>query len=96
MRKIEWEWGYYGRCFVDGKFSHGVRIEIIGDGRFRGQKWDTCPEPGGTMLGVYDETTSIDKMMAQCECDANRLSVEEDGSMVDLQKKMSEYPYRKR
>lgn len=92
--RIEWEWGYYGRCFIDGKFSHGVRFSRAGDG-FQGQVFDGCPEPGGLMLDTLKDCKTIDQVVDQCTVQALKVVQKGKPNLKEMKRALEEYPFKR-
>lgn len=92
---IKWEWGYFGKCYVNGKFSHSVRLQELHDGKFRGQYFKECCGPGGLMLGVLKESKNLDEAVEQAEKESLRIKSNGVESLPELKKKLKEYPYGK-
>lgn len=96
MFKVEWEWGYYGKCFIDGKFSHGVRINPNYEHtNYNGQYWDNCPEPGGLMLGTLKQHKTLESAVREAEEESLRITRLEMKSLKEMRRTLKEYPFAK-
>ena len=93
--KIEWEWGYYGKCFIDGKFSHAVRIGKHGD-CFSGEYYDKSPAPSGLMLGTIKADGSLEQAVKEAEAESLRIVENKQPNLRALRKTLEEYPFQKR
>ena len=95
---IEWDWGYVGRCYVDGYLSHEVHLRQYSDGTFGGNYFGLNEDVGmgATLLGCLEKSSNISEAITIAEIEAERVKINNCPNLKALRKKMEEYPYEKR
>lgn len=91
---IKWEWGYFGKCYVDGKFSHGVTLQVY-DSVVHGQYWNEVPHPSGRMLGTIEHCKTLGEAVEQAQLESLRIKNEGVNTYENLKRKLHEYPFAK-
>ena len=93
---VEWQWGYYGACFVNNTLLCSVKIGAQDDGTYHISFWDDLNEKGGStglLLDCVDENfKSLKEVMIYVEDLAEDLASTKE-TLKQRKRRLKEYPF---